>query len=187
MNGEDVGILLIRGIIGAFFAAHGCQLLFGWFGGRGIRQVGKNFHARGFRPGMPFALAAASTELFGGLGLALGLLWPLPAVALIGPMTVAVVSVHWPKIWVTEQGIEYPLVLGVVMAGAGMMSPGSISLDNAFDFSLPRSASYAVTLTGTLVVVAAALISARVVKQRADTAAPASPPQASAAPAARES
>lgn len=169
---DDTGVFLIRLVTGGFFAAHGCQLLFGWFGGRGIQRVAANFHARGFRPSMPFALAAASTELFGGLGVVLGFLWPLPAVALIGPMTVAVVNVHWPKIWVTEQGIEYPLVLAIVMAGAGLLSPGAMSLDHVLNFSLPHGPTYAVTLLGAVGVASAAMVSARTVKQRSSAAEP---------------
>ena len=163
---EDLGILLIRLITGGFFVAHGCQMLFGWFGGRGIRRVSANFHGRGFRPSMPFALAAALTEFAGGAGVALGVLWPIPPVALIGPMTVAVVSVHWPKIWVTEQGIEYPLVLGVVMAGVGLMSVGSVSVDYVLNVSLPAGPLYVITFAGAAVVAAAALVSARMVTHR---------------------
>lgn len=163
---EDIGVLLIRMVTGTFFAAHGCQMLFGWFGGRGIEKVSANFHARGFRPSLPFAVAAACTELGGGLGVAFGILLPLPAVALIGPMTVAVVSVHWPKIWVTEQGIEYPLVLGMVMAGVGLLGPGQISIDHVLDISLPKGPAYAATLVGTAIVVIAALMSSRMVKHR---------------------
>ena len=163
---EDLGILLIRLTTGGFFVAHGCQMLFGWFGGRGIRRVSANFHERGFRPSVPFALAAALTELAGGGGVAIGFLWPLPPVALIGPMTVAVVSVHWPKIWVTEQGIEYPLVLGVVMAGVGLMSVGSVSVDNILNVSLPAGPMYIIALIGAAVVAAAALVSARMVRLR---------------------
>jgi putative oxidoreductase len=167
---EDVGILFIRVVTGTFFAAHGCQMMLGWFGGRGIRQVSANFHKRGYRPALPFAIAAAGTELCAGCGVAFGLLWPLPAVALIGPMTVAVVSVHWPKIWVTENGIEYPLVLGFVMAGIALLPVGSVSLDNAFGIKLPLPPSYLVALAGTLAITAIALITSNVVTRRARAA-----------------
>jgi len=159
--------MLIRVITGAFFTAHGCQMLLGWFGGRGIKRVAAGFHDRGFRPAFPFALAAASTELFCGLAVAFGLLWPLPAVALTGPMTVAVVHVHWPKIWVTEQGIEYPLVLGVVMAGIGLLSPGAISVDNLLGIELPHGPAYAIAFVLTMPVAVGAMLSSRIVKRRA--------------------
>src|SRR5687768_813996 len=166
MSGEDFGILLIRVVTGGFFAAHGSQMLFGWFGGRGIRRVSAGFHDRGFRPAFPFAMAAALTELCGGLGVAFGVLWPLPAVALIGPMTVAVVNVHWPKLWVTEQRSEYPLVLGVVMAGIGLLSTGRISVDHLLGIELPPGPAYAIAFGCTVPIVAAALLSSRNVKRR---------------------
>jgi uncharacterized membrane protein YphA (DoxX/SURF4 family) len=32
----EVGLLVLRIVVGAFFIGHGCQKLFGWFGGHGL-------------------------------------------------------------------------------------------------------------------------------------------------------
>jgi putative oxidoreductase len=146
MSAEDIGIFLIRAVTGLFFAGHGAQLLLGWFGGGGLPRTRRSFEGMGFRPVLPFAVLASGTQLVCGLGVALGVLWPVPAALLIGPMVVAIVRVHWPKIWVTQSGIEYPMVMGLAMAGIGLLPPGELSLDHALGIDLPRHETYWVAL-----------------------------------------
>jgi putative oxidoreductase len=38
-----VGLLTLRIVVGAFFIGHGCQKLFGWFGGHGLPATGGAF------------------------------------------------------------------------------------------------------------------------------------------------
>ena len=47
----DLGILLIRIIIGIVFIFYGTQKLFGWFGGYGIKGTGGWFESIGIKPG----------------------------------------------------------------------------------------------------------------------------------------
>ena len=75
----DVGLLLIRLVIGLSFMAHGAQKLFGWFGGYGIKGTGGWFESMGMKPGALVALLAGLAEFGGGLLLALGLLTPVGA------------------------------------------------------------------------------------------------------------
>jgi putative oxidoreductase len=172
MDAGDSGILLIRLVIGGFFAGHGCQLLLGWFGGGGLSRTRASFHNQGFRPALPFAFMAASTQLVCGLGMVFGFLWPFPAVLLTGPMVVAVVQVHWPRIWVTQSGIEYPTVMGVVVTGVGLLPVGAASLDNAFGIDLPQVPAYLVALAMAQSVAIAAIVMARITKRREAAAAP---------------
>src|SRR5215212_2701951 len=92
----DTGILIIRLAIGLFLAGHGLQKLFAWFGGHGLAGTGGFFESLGFRPGWFFAMAAGTSELVGGLLLALGLLGPLGPAMIIAIMIVAAATVHWP-------------------------------------------------------------------------------------------
>src|SRR5690348_1821338 len=88
----EVGLLVLRVVVGAFFAAHGAQKLFGWFGGYGLAGTGGFFESMGFRPGRAMAAVAGFSEFAGGLGIALGLLTPLAAAAVIGVMINALLT-----------------------------------------------------------------------------------------------
>src|SRR5438445_615194 len=133
----DTGLLLIRIVVGVLFMGHGAQKLFGWFGGHGIEGTGGFFHSLGYRPGKAFATVGGLSEFFGGLCLALGFLTPLAAAAIIGMMFNAAMSVHVKNgVWVTNGGVEYPLVLATAAAAMAFIGPGAASLDNAFGWDL---------------------------------------------------
>jgi len=130
----DAGVLLLRVVIGLFFAAHGAQKLFGWFDGHGLEGTGGFFEKLGYRPGKVFAVVAGSSELFGGLLLVLGLFTPLAAAAIIGVMLNAAVSVHAKNgPWITNGGWEYTAILAASAAAIAFIGPGTASLDNAFN------------------------------------------------------
>src|SRR5437016_14096783 len=70
----DVGLLILRLVVGLTLAAHGAQKLFGAFGGHGVAGTAGFLENLGFRPGTRHARLAGGTEFGGGLLLALGLL-----------------------------------------------------------------------------------------------------------------
>jgi len=127
----NLGLLVLRLVVGLVFAAHGAQKLFGWFGGQGIAGTGTVMEQYlGFRPGKRAALLAGLTEFGGGLLLALGAATPLAAAALIGVMLVATVSVHLAKgFFNSDGGYEFPLVLGVAALTFALAGPGRFSVD----------------------------------------------------------
>ncbi|MCW3013408.1 MAG: DoxX family protein [Solirubrobacterales bacterium] len=103
---------LLRILIGALFAGHGAQKLFGWFGGHGLEGTGGFFDALGIRPGREAAILAGASEAGGGLLLISGVATPVAGAALTGSMVQAIRTVHAPKgPWVTEGGWEYNAVL----------------------------------------------------------------------------
>jgi len=111
----DLGIALLRIVVGALFIGHGTQKLFGWFGGHGIEGTGGSMASLGYRPGRLHAVLAGTAEALGGLLLVLGLWVPLGAAAVIGVMVNAIGAVHAENgLWVTENGYEYNLVLIMV-------------------------------------------------------------------------
>jgi putative oxidoreductase len=133
----DVGLLLIRAVLGVLFVGHGSQKLFGWFGGHGLAGTGGFFEGLGYRPGRVHAAMAGLCEVAGGVLLALGLLTPLGAAIVIGVMVNAMGAVHWRNgLWVTKGGIEYGLVSAAVAAGLAFTGAGGISLDRALDLDL---------------------------------------------------
>jgi putative oxidoreductase len=133
----DLGLLIVRLVVGLLFAGHGAQKLFGVFGGGGLDGTAGMFDKIGLRPGALQARAAGTAEFLGGLLLALGLFTPFAAAALIGVMTAAVIAVHAPNgIWNANRGYEYNLVLASVVFALSAIGAGAWSLDNAFGFDL---------------------------------------------------
>lgn len=130
----DVGLLVLRVGVGLPFALHGCQKLFGWFGGGGPRGTAAFFASLGFGDGRAAALLAGVGELAGGVGLALGLLTPLPAAAIAGTMTTAAfVNNAQSGFWSVAKGWELNGYLIVVAAAVAVAGPGALSLDAALD------------------------------------------------------
>jgi putative oxidoreductase len=126
----QIGLFLIRAVLGVVFIGHGTQKLFGWFGGGGIGGAGRFFDSVGYRPGPLAATATGIAETSGGVGLLLGFLTPLASLAIIVVMIGAIGAVHWSKgMWNTNGGIEYPLTLAVVALGLAFTGPGRYSID----------------------------------------------------------
>jgi putative oxidoreductase len=126
----NLGLLLLRLTVGLTIAAHGSQKLFGWFSGPGLSGTGQFFTMLGFPPGRRYACMAGLSETVGGLLLALGLLTPLAAAAIIAVMIVAVFSVHLPKgFFVHNGGYEYNLILSFAALTPVFTGPGSLSVD----------------------------------------------------------
>jgi len=126
----DLGLLILRTVVGLTLAAHGSQKLFGWFGGHGIAGTGAFFEQLGFRPGKVQAFLAGLMETGGGLLLAAGLFTPAAAAAIVAVMLVAIFSVHGAKGFFAQNGgFEYPLVLGAAAAAVGFTGAGAFSVD----------------------------------------------------------
>ncbi|MGZ3447707.1 MAG: DoxX family protein [Myxococcaceae bacterium] len=126
----DIGLLVLRLVVGLTMAAHGGQKLFGWFGGYGLAGTGGFLESLGFRPGRVHAALAGGGELVGGLLLALGLLTPVGAALVLAVMVVAIVSVHLAKgFFVSNGGFEYNLVIMAASAALAFTGAGAYSLD----------------------------------------------------------
>jgi putative oxidoreductase len=133
----DMGLLVVRLVIGLTLAGHGLQKLLGWFDGPGLRQSGVAFEALGYRPGKHFALAGSLAEAIGGVLLAAGLLTPLAAAALMSAMLGASLSTHLQNgFWLKDKGVEYTLILGAVAGALAFTGAGSYSLDHALGWNL---------------------------------------------------
>jgi putative oxidoreductase len=126
----SVGLLIARLVFGLLMAAHGTQKLLGWFGGHGLAGTAGFFDSIGFRPGRFFATLAASTEVLSGILVATGFLGPVGPALMISVMIVAAVSMHWKNgVFAANNGIEVPLLYGVVAATLLLTGPGLYSLD----------------------------------------------------------
>jgi putative oxidoreductase len=84
------------------------------------------FRCVGIRPGTLNATHAAAA----GLGLAVGLLTPIPAAGFVVLMLVAAWTLHRPNgFFITNQGWEYNLVLGLGAVAIATLGPGRLRLD----------------------------------------------------------
>jgi len=136
MTALDTGLLILRVVTGLTFAAHGFQKLFR--GGR-IAGTARWFDSMGMRPGRLHAYAAALSELGAGLLLALGLLTPLAAAAVIAVMIVAAWTSHRGNFFITANGWEYNLILAVVAFSVAVTGPGRYSIDHLIDWGVLRA------------------------------------------------
>jgi putative oxidoreductase len=111
-------LTLFRVVVGLILAAHGFQKA----------MDPSQFQAHLVQMGFPLpsvmTYLAIAGELFGGLGLAVGLLTPIAAFGVASTMLVAVVAVHLKNgLFAANGGFEYPLVL--LMSALWFMAAGA--------------------------------------------------------------
>ena len=130
VNGLNLGLLIIRVVVGVTLATHGLNKIFGggkiagtagWFGSMGMKMPKAN------------AWIAALTEIGSGALLALGFLTPLAAAGMVAIMVVALITTHRKNGWFIFNpggGIEYVVVLAAVGVGLACTGPGKWSIDH---------------------------------------------------------
>jgi len=138
----DIGLLLLRVVVGAYLFAHGAQKLFGWFGGHGLAGTGHGMRMMRFRPSTFWAFMAGVSEAGGGLLLLLGLLNPLGTLGIAAAMLTATFAAHWRQgPLAANKGYELPLTNLVAALAVGLAGPGRYSLDAALGIALPEPAT----------------------------------------------
>ncbi len=150
----DLGLFLIRALVGVVFVFHGSQKLFGLFGGPGIAGFAGWLESLGFPLPHVNAILAGSAELVGGLALLTGVGLRVLSPALVGTMLVAAFTAH-SGFDVTKGGMEYPLTLAFVVAGLGLTGAGRYTLAAPF-----QAASATATAAGGAAAPAPALAAA---------------------------
>ena len=137
-HGVEIGLLVLRVVIGLLWCGHGCQKLFGWFGAKRRGTLEAEFAHFGYDPPLFFGRLAGTSELTGGLLVAMGLFTPVGAALLVGVAVQATAAVKWPNgLWIQDDGYEYLLALVAVGISLAFIGAGALSLDSAFnvDFS----------------------------------------------------
>src|SRR5215213_3403069 len=125
----DVGLLVLRLVLGVIFIGHGAQKLFGSFGGPGISGFAKMLEQLGVKPAKPMAILAGLAEFVGGILVILGFLTPLAALALIGVMIVALPTVRLENCpFNTSAGYEFNLARAVMALTRLIIGAGAYSL-----------------------------------------------------------
>ncbi|UGT61260.1 DoxX family protein [Nocardia asteroides] len=130
----DIALLLLRVVVGGTMIAHGVNH---WIGGGKIAGTGRWFESLGLRNGPLQAWASVVTEIGAGVLLIAGLLTPFAAAAVVGVTLVAGLLAHRKNgFFVFKDGYEYVLVLAATVIALGLLGPGRISLDHAFDIEI---------------------------------------------------
>jgi putative oxidoreductase len=92
---NDVGLTIVRVLLGAVLFMHGAQKMLGWFGGYGFAGTMGYFTSLGIP--YVFGVLAICAEFLGGLGLLIGLLSRVAAFGILVNMVMAVLLVHLPN------------------------------------------------------------------------------------------
>jgi putative oxidoreductase len=128
---DPIALLLLRVTLGLTLFPHGCQKLFGWFGGAGFEKFTGFFDKMGWHPAAFWVAVVALTEIVGGLLLAVGFLTRFAAAAILIFMINAIWATSAKGFFWTQGGMEYSLLIGVVALVFLIKGAGRFSVDHA--------------------------------------------------------
>ncbi|HEY0670725.1 MAG TPA: DoxX family protein [Longimicrobiales bacterium] len=103
----NIGLAILRVVVGAIFIAHGGQKLFVY----GFEGVAGGFAQMGVPMADVMGPFIGFAEFFGGIALILGLLTRLASAGLAATMIGAIALVHLPAGFFAPNGYEFPLSL----------------------------------------------------------------------------
>ena len=128
---RDAALLGARLLLGSYMGIHASQKLFGMFHGPGLDGIGQAFEKNGLTPGREMAMAAAATEITGGVLTITGIAYPAGPLAVAGAMSVAAAHNREGGLMAMRNGVELPVAyatLALTLAAAG---PGKYKLGPA--------------------------------------------------------
>jgi len=128
---DPIALPLLRLVMGLILMPHGCQKLFGWFGGMGFGKFADFFDKIGWYPASFWLTLVALTELVGGFMLAVGFLTRFAAAAIFIFMINAVWFTSGKGFFWTTGGLEYSLLIGMVALVFLIKGGGRFSIDHA--------------------------------------------------------
>ncbi|MGB6125545.1 MAG: DoxX family protein [Gordonia sp. (in: high G+C Gram-positive bacteria)] len=145
----DLGLLILRVVVGLTFTLHGLQKLTGWMNGPGQNGfadylANKPNPAIGFHDNVTtiLSLAAGITETAGGILLILGLLTPIAGAALLGTILVALTykATLAGGLWFFNadgggNGLELEILLAAAAIALILTGPGTYSVDRRWGWS----------------------------------------------------
>jgi putative oxidoreductase len=128
---EPLALPFLRLVMGLILFPHGCQKLFGWFGGAGFEKFTEIFDKNGWHPAVFWVALVALTESVGGLMLAFGFLTRFAAAAIFIFMLNAMWATSAKGFFWAQGGMEYSLLIGTVALVFLIRGGGKYSIDHA--------------------------------------------------------
>jgi len=132
---QDLGLLLLRVVIGAVFIAHGLQKAFGWWGGGGIDGFKSALSDAGYQNAGLLTYIGAGGQIIAGILLVLGLFTPVAAAGALAYLVNSLLTVAnaqhqdgYLSIFGSD-GIEYLLVVVAAVAAIILVGPGRYGFD----------------------------------------------------------
>jgi putative oxidoreductase len=126
---ERYALPLLRAALGLILMPHGCQKLFGLFGGMGFEKFSELFDKLGYKPGWFWVLVVGLTELVGGACLVLGLFTRVAALLVVIFMINAVWFTSAKGFFWSAGGSEYSLLILFAALVFLIRGGGACSLD----------------------------------------------------------
>ncbi|HEY4017046.1 MAG TPA: DoxX family protein [Pseudonocardiaceae bacterium] len=127
-GGADLGLLVLRIVVGGTFGVYGLQHLFRLFNGTGIDSFAKFLQTTGYHYPTVMAWVGGGAELVGGALLVLGLFTPAAAGAVLAVAS-NVIVLKWPLGFFDANGYQFQLVLAAAAFALLFAGPGRVSLD----------------------------------------------------------
>jgi putative oxidoreductase len=130
-GGIDIGLLILRVMLGGIMGAHGLQHLFGAFGGPGVGGFARVLSGFGYTSQTTLlSWITGISELAGGLLVIVGLFTPLGAAALLGVAANIVYAKFRGGFFERQgQGFEFELLLASVALTLLCTGSGRVALD----------------------------------------------------------
>jgi len=126
---SPIALPLLRIALGLILIPHGCQKLFGWFGGAGFARFTQIFESIGYRPGAMWVTIVALTEIVGGICLVLGLFTRAASFFVFIFMVNAIWFTSAKGFFWTSGGSEYSWLLLAVSFVFLIRGAGDYSID----------------------------------------------------------
>jgi len=125
---RDAALLGARLLLGGYMGIHASQKLLGKFHGPGLEGISKVFEDGGLTPGRHHAIAAASTEIAGGVLTITGIADPAGPLAVVGAMAVAAAFNRERGLMANRGGVELPVAYATLALALAAAGPGKYRL-----------------------------------------------------------
>ena len=125
---RDAALLGARLLLGSYMGIHASQKLFGKFHGPGLDGIGQVFEKNGLAPGREMAMAAAATEIAGGVLTVTGIAFPAGPLAVAGAMSVAAAHNREGGLMAVRNGVELPVAYATLALTLAATGPGKYKI-----------------------------------------------------------